>query len=310
MSLHDERRKRFKTLGKALEANLELALQAESEGETRSGSQGIGGEESFRRFLNSQLPARFRALSGHIVSSKSPRSPQRDCIIFDAAECPVFLQSEGQPPHLPIEGVAGCIEANTGGSGATYSKLLDDCRRLSEIGQLGRERLSRLARIAMLSPVDIPGKNTLQSELVVRKQEFTMSMPPVLYVFAAALQGNLPELARRIIDHNKSVDVSISVGGAFILDQGYILHIRPGQGWDHTRLPGSLLAYIQTETWEVLFQMMNVIWSHLWKTYDCPNLGPYFADKEYFVEVDMPRCRVIDDLGYSSQKEEGFQLIA
>ena len=122
------------------------------------------------------------------------------------------------------------------------------------------------------------------------------------------MKDNLAELSNRIVEHNKSVPVSASVSGAFVLNKGIILHITPGDGWNISRLSGFPLAYMEAEPWEVLLKMMSVIWNRIGIETFISDLGPYYADKSYFLDVEMPRCQVIDDKEYLSQQEPGLAM--
>ena len=103
MDTRVRRREMFKSVGKRLAADLEAA----SGGDTDTEVQGGAGESAFREWLGKQLPNRFSAVSGAVVSKNDPPTTQRDCVIFDASECPVFRQIGGQPDLYPIEGVVG-----------------------------------------------------------------------------------------------------------------------------------------------------------------------------------------------------------
>jgi hypothetical protein len=301
VDIHGKRRQMFKSIGERLIVELKLA----SEGDTDTDIQGRAGEAAFRKWLSQQLPSRFHAVTGAVLSSKHPPTTERDCIVFDAGECPSFGQSGDQPDLLPIEGVVGAIEINTGRSGATYSKLLHDCRKLSEIGRLSRESRPPRSDIVKLGPSPIPNTATIPDEIFVSQRKFVTT--PALYLFAEDIQGSLPELAQRVARHNKSVEVSASVGGVFVLNAGFILHIKSEDFWLFSRVTGFPLAYMEAEPWEVLLKLMSVIWVRIWRETDkCVGLGPYYADKTYFTEVELPRRVIIDDPDYSLQQEEGF----
>ena len=294
----------FKSIGKRLVADLE----AVSIGDTDTDVQGAAGEAAFRDWLGRQLPTRFAPVSGAVLSKNHPPTTQRDCLVFDRTECPVFRQIGGQPDLYPIEGVVGCIEINTGKSGATSEKLLHDCRKLSEIGGLARDSNPLLSKVVRLTPLQIPGNNTISSELYVGQQQHLL--PPILYLFAERVRASLKDLAESIASHNKSVAVSAGVSGAFVLETGVILHIAPNEGWNHARLTGMNLAYMNAEPWEVLLKMVSIVWNHLWKgPYLSPDLGPYYADKAYFLEQEMPRIVVLSDADYLAQTESGFVTI-
>ena len=99
----------------------------------------------------------------------------------------------------------------------------------------------------------------------------------------------------------------MSAPGVFVLNEGFILHIKPEDFWLFGRVTGFPFAYMEAEPWEVLLKLMSVIWVRTWRETDkCVDLGPYYADKTYFTEVELPRCVIIDDPDYLSQQEEGF----
>jgi len=301
MNIHIKRREMFKSVGKRLVADLEVV----STGDTDTETQGGAGESAFRDWLNKQLPSRFQAVNGVALSANDPPTTQRDCLIFDMSECPVFRQSGGQPDMFPAEGIIGAFEINTGISGATSAKLLHDCTKLSEVGKLCRNRRALLSNLTKLIPVQIPNAMTIPNELIVAQQPFLL--PPILYLFAENIRGNLSDIAARIAIHNKTVPVVASVSGLFVLNKGVVLHITPNQGWIHARLPGFPLAYMEAEPWEVLLKLVSIVWNHLWKgPYTIPDLGSYYADQKYFMDIEWPRCVVLDDPEYISQREEGF----
>lgn len=299
MELHDKRRKRFKLIGDGLIASL-----AEStEGDTDTELQGKTSERRFRDWLNRQLPSRFRASNGTVLSVNNPPCTERDCVVFDEGECPSFRQSGGQADMFPVEGVLGSIEINSGKSGTTYTKLMHDCKKLSELGALMRDGLAARAMATKLSPLPNVGVPTIQSDMAVLQQPYRLT--PFLYLFVETLQGGLPELTKRIVEHNKAVSVSASVSGAFVLNKGVILHIDSGNGWNTTRLQGFPLAYMKAEPWEVLLKLMSVVWNRIGLETYKSDLGPYYADKQYFMDVELPRTVVVDDKNYISQQEGG-----
>jgi hypothetical protein len=298
MELHDRRRERFKLLGNGLTNSLAESTESDTDTEI----QGKASEKRFRDWLNQQLPSRFRALNGTVLSVNNPPCTERDCLIFDVGECPSFRQSGGQSDMFPVEGVIGSIELNLGKSGTGYTKLMHDCEKLSKVGILMSDSLGSRAKATKLSPLPNVGSTTIEREIAILQQPYRIT--PSIYLFIETLKGNLAELTKRIIQHNKSVPVSASVSGAFALNKGVILHVTHGEGWNINRLPGFPLAYMEAEPWEVLLKMMTVIWNRIGlETYKSPDLGPYYANKQYFIDVELPRCKIIDDPEYLLQKE-------
>ncbi len=145
------------------------------------------GESAFREWLGKQIPSRFNAVSGAVLSKTNPPTTQRDCLIFDTGECPMFRQVGGQPDLYPVEGIVGCIEINTGKSGAPYGKLLQDCEKLSEIGRLCRDRNPLLPKAVRLSPLQIPNAITISNDTHVGLQSFLL--PPILCLFTETIIG-------------------------------------------------------------------------------------------------------------------------
>jgi hypothetical protein len=159
----------------------------------------------------------------------------------------------------------------------------------------------------ILGPVDIevPNFQTVNSQTIVNHRR--VHQQPLLLLFAESLKGNLNELMSRIAEFNKSVPVSLGVSGAFVLNEGFILHVSRGEGWNLTRLAGFPLAYVPAEPWEVLLKLMTLTWNQIARvTASAPDLGAYYADASYFHEIDEPRAVVHIDDEYTNQTEEGF----
>lgn len=298
--MQEQRRALFRSVGERLVAD----LRAAAEGNTDTDVQGRAGEQAFRKWLQEQLPHRFQVLTGAVLSEGAGPTTERDCLIFDGDQSPAFRQIGGRPDLLPIEGLVASIEINTGAAGTSYAKLLRDADKLSQVGKL--QRTAPLPKAMRLLPLVIEGGRTVQSELWVSRQHFPVG--PLLFIFAESLRGNLPELARRVAAHNRTVTLTESVDGVFVLNRGFILHLAPGQGWNVHRLPGFPLALMEAEPWEILLKLTTTLWNYLWKGW-CefgPDLGAYYADKAYFLEVEQPRTNILDDAAYVAQLEAGF----
>lgn len=295
----EQRRELFRSIGDRLSAD----LRAAAEGATDTDVQGAAGEEYFRGWLGQQLPKRFGVATGAVLSSDSGPTDQLDCLIVDGDQSPAFRQIGGRPDLFPIEGIIASIEINTGRAGATYAKLLRDATKLSELGKLrGR---GPLPKAVQLQPV-AGGVPTLKSAIFVTRRQFPMQ--PLLLIFAERMRGSLQELTTRLASHNKSVNISESVDGVFIVDKGFVSHLTPGQGWNVQRLAGFPLGWIEAEPWEVLLKLMTMIWNYLWKG-PCefgPDVGAYYADKAYFLDQEQPRLNILEDPDYVGQTEPGY----
>jgi hypothetical protein len=297
--MQEERRSIFRSVGDRLLAD----LRGLGVGQTDTQVRGRAAEKAFREWLAQQLPKRFQVVKGAVLSPNAGPTGEMDCLVVDGDQSPAFRQVGGRPDLLPIEGVVASIEINSGSSGTPYLKLLSDAAKLSEVGKL--RGMSPLPKPVKLSPLAGQGK-TIEDNLWVSRQHF--SRPPLLLIFAESLRGNLAELATRLAGHNKSVSLSHSVDGAFILNKGFILHLEPGVGWNVHRLRGFPLAWMETDPWHVLLKLMTIVWNYLWKG-PCefgPEMSGYYADKTYFIDVEQPCTKVLDDAEYISQSEPGF----
>lgn len=299
-SVHELRREMYKEFAEGFEKELKSISLAQ----TDPGFQGVAGEAAFRAWLKDQLPSRIDPLSGAIVTQKSDPSHQRDCVLFDRVDCAVFRTIGSQADLLPIEGVVGAIEVNTGGSGATRQKILKDAAKLSELGTLFRdERVALLPKLERLGPAPHVGA-TLTNEIFVRRQTF--SLPPLLLLFAESIEGSLLDYAEALAEHNEQTSVGASVDGLFILDQGFALH-QNEEGWAHHRIAGLSFAARPAPGWEVLLKLVSTVWSHLWKgPYGVPNLRGYYTDQSYFTDVEYPECSVVSSESYVTQAAEGM----
>lgn len=296
------RREMFESIGRKLSAELEVAAL----GKTDRGMQGGGAEGGFREWLASLLPNRFAVISGAIVSAGTDPTTQRDCIIWDAFDCAPFRRIGGLPDLLPVEGVVGAVEINTGATGATAEKIKHDAAKLTEVGRVSREfRLPALPIPERIHPAPHLGGSIPVPWWVMRQ---TFDIPPLLLIFAESIRGNLADYAANLASHNASTTLGASVDGLFVLDQGFALHLDTN-GWAHHRIPGAPLATMDAQPWEVLLKLVTVVWSHLWKgPYRIPDLSPYYADEKYFGEFERPRIKIVSDEAYVAQSEPGFVL--
>lgn len=308
MNIREIRRERFKAIGQSLVES----LKQHSIGDTDTEVQGKAAEREFRAWLDERLPTRFGVFNGAVLSSNSLPTTERDCLVFDHGFSPYFALAGRQPNLFPIEGLICSIEVNTGKSGTTASKISRDLVKLSKTGRLYKDRTPDITTFVQLNPVELPaevmqllGVKTLREPFAVSQQTF--STAPLLYLFIENLRGTLDDLAQTIQVHNKKEAISSSVSGAFVVNRGYVLHMNPGEGWNGGRLAGFPLAYVAAEPWEVLLKMMEVIWSQCYKVLrSAPNLGSYYADRSYYLDVEEQQAIVLQDTEYIEQTEEGF----
>jgi len=283
----------------------DLRLAAESG--TDTGVTGTGGEAAFRKWIGTQLPRRYIATGGSIVSAHTPPTNQRDCLLFDTIDCAAFRTMGDHPDLFPIEGIVGAIELNTGRSGATRDKVLHDAQKLAEIGMLAkRHAIPPLPTLERLEPIHV-GQPTLSNPMFVARR---MCPPlPFLFIFAQSIRGSLDEYARAIVTHNLKTTIGESVDGLFVLDQGYALHL-DRSGWSTMRLPQIPLAIVHGEAWEVLLKLIITVWSHLWKaTHLIADLGQYYASFGWFEDNERPRAEIVSGEDYAQQSEEGFLTV-
>lgn len=303
MRLHQDRRRMFESIGRGLAESLNTA----SSGKTDRTIQGRAGDQAFRNWLSQHLPKRFEVGTGAVVSPKEPLTSERDCVIFDAAECAPFRVSGGVSDIFPIEGIPACIELNTGKSGTTLQKIKHDAEKVSEIGKLRGTRKS--PGIKWLS--QIPTQADLPRLRTAVEEEAPM-MPPLLLIFVETLRGRLDTLAYRIAEHNKHQSIESSVDGVFVLNKGVVLHADSSldKGWSHQRQPGQNLVYMESANWEVLLIMMMIIWNHLWKgQYITADLGRYYMDLDYFLEAHRNRITPVGDNQYISQPSKSIPVV-
>jgi hypothetical protein len=72
-------------------------------GSPHPGEKGEEGEQIVRDFLNSHLPKRFAATSGHLIDVNSAMSHQADVLVYDQVNSPVYRAGKGL--ILPNENV-------------------------------------------------------------------------------------------------------------------------------------------------------------------------------------------------------------
>src|SRR5579859_3413892 len=178
MNVHDQRRQTFGLLGGVLLSQLKASAAAQ----TDSDVQGRASEIHFRDWLNKQLPQRFRALSGTVLSALQPPCTQRDCVIFDDGECAAFRQSGGESDMFPVEGVIAAIEINTGTSGTRVAKLSKDCEKLTEVGRLMLGAAPTRSRPIKLLPLEVNGFQTFTQNHSARQQAFRHFMGLYLFI--------------------------------------------------------------------------------------------------------------------------------
>ena len=227
------------------------------------GLKGTAAENVLTAWMETWLPHRIGLRNGAILSMNYKLTTQRDCILFDHIESPIYHRF-GDVVLLPIEGVLGAVELNYG-TDTSYQKVLKDADKLSELGTIHRDAIRRSAVMYSHLARDVNPQSASSEEIHAGlMSHLSFSGSPVLLIFAEQLSGSLGECARRIMEHNKSALLRASVGGLFVLQQGYALHpASDGSGWDAGRQPGDRFAYLPATPGEVLLKLQSVILRHL-----------------------------------------------
>lgn len=268
--------------------------------------KGTQGEQAFLSWLHEWLPSRVEPLQGAVISTKRSPTNQMDCLLFDRAESPVFYR-QGSSVVVPIEGVLGNVEINTG-EHASYTKILRDAEKLDSVAQLAADRQDRLpipmSHIPAPRDISTITGEDLRSGLTYHH---VFGGKPLLLVFVEDLQGRLEELGPRIADHNKGVGVRRSVDGVFVLKQGYILHVDPaGAGWTTQRLEGNSLACASGSPGEVLLKLQSVVLQYLHQ-HSLVHPGGFdrYMSTEHQGRDEVAAATRISDSDYQSQADPG-----
>ncbi|MBI4641986.1 MAG: hypothetical protein HY731_14950 [Candidatus Tectomicrobia bacterium] len=228
-----------------------------------AGLSGTSAENVLVEWIRGWLPTRVSVRNGAVLSVSHDPTTQRDCILFDQVDSPVFHRL-GNSDILPIEGVLGAIELNYG-KNTTYAKLAKDAAKLSEIAEMAHERLHRVAvplsHLSLGSDASTVSREELIAGLALHRAH---DGKPLLLIYAEQVKEQLIECARRVMEHNKSVGVRRSVDGLFILRKGFALHLDPQRpGWMTHRQAGAHFACLAASPGNVLLKMQSVILKHL-----------------------------------------------
>ena len=272
-----------------------------------AGVKGRDGELAFRDWLTRCLPSRVSVLEGVIAGAQYLPSTQRDVVIFDSFNCPVFKKGyrTSEANVIPIEGVLGVIEVNS--SNITKTKLQKDLNKLSSIKSVqmivpppqthafqivNKEKPTGF--LGKISSLEDGSHYQLIKEFFGRHQRFS-------YVFARDLgKGfNLEKSAKVLEEHNLKVGTDASVDGIFILRKGVILH-RNDLGWQTTRTKGASIAMMPMEDWDVLLHLVSIVNQNV----ALGARGSMPAFEEYFAAPGISRKQVMQDKAHSISGED------
>lgn len=96
-------RKLFVAISNELSAKFEKTVQIK-----HNGGKGDNRENAFVEFLNDYLPSKYGVGRGEVISPENEISGEMDILIFDKAQCPLFLKSESHSLY-PRESIFGAI---------------------------------------------------------------------------------------------------------------------------------------------------------------------------------------------------------
>lgn len=229
-----------------------------------TGVSGSAGEKVLINWITSWLPKRMSVVQGAVLSIGEDPTNQMDCLLFDSSESPVYSRL-GDSDLVPIEGVSGSIEVNSGNT-TTYEKLLKDALKLTKLRQLARNKMPRASIPISHISREIDPNNVTEKQLVEGLQGHrSLEQHPLTVIFAENINGNLEEAATRIARHNIHQGVEFSVDGLFIMGQGVALHVDQNRlGWTSQRLTGNEFAYLTTSPGQVLLKLQSIILNHLY----------------------------------------------
>jgi hypothetical protein len=230
---------------------------------------------------------------------------QRDCVLFDQIQTPVYSRF-GDAQLLPIEGVLGAIELNYG-EHTSYRKIITDAAKLSEIGALARGSSRRMAQPISHLPADVDPSQVSPEEVIARlliHQAFRLR--PQLLIFAENIRGDLLECARRLMAHNKRVGIRNSVDGLFVLHKGYALHFPSNRaGWNTQRQPGDHFAGVARTPGQVLFQLQSIIRKHMaFNGMVHPASFDQYISPPAQAQVEMAASHQVSDMEYLAEPPE------
>lgn len=259
-----------------------------------TGMKGRRGEGYFRKWLSLWLPKKIELVEGVIVEKDTNPTDQRDVIIFDSLNCPIFKEDNDGSRDiniLPIEGVIGTIEINS--STVKVDKIIKDIEKISEIKKF--KPLSEPPKAICFKPPPEPDI----------KDCYSIQMQKLGYVFALDCEVSLATLADRVKAKNLGLGMDHSIDAIFILNKGCILHGNDN-GWTTTRLSEQNLFYMEMEPWDVLLTLVSMINHHLalGARGNIPSLEEYFQSKQVDRKSNMLKKRACvsnQDEAYSKQ---------
>ncbi len=259
------------------------------------------GETVIKEWIKKWMPSRIAVKSGTVLSVRQDPTNQMDCLLFDHMESPVF-QTLGSVDVLPIEGVFGALEINTG-INTTYKKIIKDGAKLSKLASMTEERIPRHSKY--LEFAGIPNESKMYNF-------FREILPfPQLLVFAEDFVGNLEEMGKRLSAYNLSVGITASVDGLFVLKKGVILHMDPDKtGWIAHRVAKAPLAILPSTPGQVLLKLQSLVLKHLFL---CGRVHPDGFDK-YLSEfgqnvTEMESAILVSDMGYLNQTAPMIRVV-
>lgn len=275
-----------------------------------TGLAGGSAETVLVDWIQRWLPLRVAVRNGAVLSSQRGPTTQRDCLLFDQVDSPVYHRL-GTADLLPIEGILGAVELNYGLS-TGYDKVLKDAAKLSEIADLFDDRLQRAAMPLSHLPL-ARGSSVATREERIDGLTFHLAHDgkPVLLIFAEELKGSLSECAHRLAEYNKSVGVRKSIDGLFVLRQGYALHLdsqRPG--WTTCRLPGAHFGCLSVSEGSVLLKLQTVVLKHLFlggKTH--PEGFDQYVSQTGQGQREVSAAEIASDDEYTKQVDSGAVFI-
>ena len=234
-----------------------------------------------------------------------------DCLIFDNTEYPVFQRSE-KTNILPIEGVIGAIEINSGDN-TSYEKLIADAEKLKKLGHLWNHRLPPPALALSHLPFDInPRTATIKQKTEGLTYHLGHSLKPQLLLFAEQLRGSLQEAATRLMNHNKLADLPFSVDGLFVLKKGFALHVDPNEeGWTAQRMKGGSFRFLSASDGHVLITLQNVILKNLYISgrIRFEGFDLYTAESGQGKD-EISSATIVSDQEYLNQADQGIPVRA
>lgn len=217
---------------------------------THYGERGRNDEAYLRQFLQRVLPSRFSLGTGFIVSSAIEKKPscQNDIIISDQFwNSPLY--NELAAKVYPVETVyaiievKGVLDRSLRGRKIKKSDLDSAFENIAYIRELAKSK--KYVRFK-----DSPKSKDEPDKLVVRKEEFSMTLPPRSYIFAYAKKGwrTLTDFKSEIEEKLKKYR-SAHIHGIVILDKNWFAFQEPFTGDNikiHVFSDNALLRFTNT----------------------------------------------------------------